>query len=57
MQGLDVPEMGTEGYAGYTDYYPQPVSSPVMGYPLIPMSKEKAEAVGKAFLESGKEKS
>jgi len=24
MQGLDVPEMGTEGYAGYTDYYPEP---------------------------------
>jgi ammonium transporter, Amt family len=24
MQGLDVPEMGAEGYAGYTDYYPEP---------------------------------
>ena len=55
MQGLDVPEMGAEGYAGYVDYYPQTVSS-TMGYPLIPMSKEKAEAVGKALLESGKEK-
>lgn len=55
MQGLDVPEMGAEGYAGYRDYYPQPVSSSsVIGYPLVPMSKEKAEAIGKAFLEAEK---
>lgn len=56
MQGLDVPEMGAEGYAGYTDYHPQPIPS-TMGYPLIPMSRERAEAVGKAILETGKEKS
>jgi Amt family ammonium transporter len=56
LDGLDVPEMGAQGYAG--DLAHQPAFSALgYGYPLIPMSKEKADAVGKAFLGAGKEKS
>ena len=52
LQGLDVPEMGAEGYA--EELLPLPAFA--MGYPLIPMSQEKAEAIGKAILEHKEEK-
>jgi Amt family ammonium transporter len=44
LEGLDIIEHGEVAYQGFSS------SSYVLGYPLIPMSKEKAEAVGKAIL-------
>jgi hypothetical protein len=44
LEGLDVVEHGEVAYQGLSG------SSYVFGYPLIPMSEEKAEAVGKAIL-------
>lgn len=45
VEGLDIVEHGEVAYPGF-----QSGTSYVTGYPLIPMSKEKAEAVGKAIL-------
>ncbi|MGH7808236.1 MAG: ammonium transporter [Thermodesulfobacteriota bacterium] len=44
LEGLDIVEHGEVAYQGLSS------SSYVFGYPLIPMSEEKAQAVGKAIL-------
>jgi len=47
IEGLDI---GEHGISAYPDFQLAATTFSPAGYPLIPMSKEKAEAISKAFL-------
>jgi len=53
IEGLDIEEHGEVAYSGF-----QLTSSmfSTAGYPLIPMTEKRAEALGKAILDQSKEK-